>query len=179
MLLNTRDSFGLIARMLHWLIAALVIGNLFGGAILSLFESGGMRTFVVSVHKSTGVIILLLMIIRIAWRMYNPQPRDLGNIPVLNFIAHVMHVWLYVLVILQPLSGILMSQAYGYPVIVFGAVKLPSLIWNSPALGVLFGEVHRVTSVVLMLTMSLHIAAALKHHFLNRDNTLMRMLKGS
>ncbi|WP_419656502.1 cytochrome b561 [Desulfosarcina variabilis str. Montpellier] len=178
MLINTRDSFGLITRILHWLIAALVIGNLIGGAVLSLFESGGLRTFTLSAHKSTGVIILLLMTGRLIWRLYNSQPRDLGNIPALNFIAYVLHIWLYVLLFLQPLSGILMSQAYGYPVIVFGLFKLPSLIWNSPALGAIFGEVHTVASVVLILTIAIHIAAALKHHFVDRDNTLMRMLKG-
>ena len=179
MLMNTRDSFGLITRILHWLIAVLVMGNLAGGAILSWFESGGLRTFVVSAHKSTGVILLLLMIGRIAWRLCNSQPRDLGTVPGLNYMAHVLHVWLYVLLFLQPLSGIFMSQAHGYPVTVFGLFTLPPLIWNSPAVGALFGEVHTVTAVVLTVAITVHIAAALKHHFVDRNKTLMRMLKGS
>lgn len=179
MLMNTRDSYGLIARFLHWLIAVLVIGNMLGGAIVFFLESGNLKAFLISNHKSIGVIILLLMTGRLIWRYCNPQPRVLGNIPVLNFIAHILHIWFYVLLFLQPLSGILMSQAYGYPVSVFGIVKLPSLIWHSSTLGDVFREIHIVTSIVLCVVIALHTAAALKHHFVDRDRTLLRMLKGN
>lgn len=179
MLINTRESYGLIGRFLHWFVFILVTGMLLGGVLISFLPSGGFRVFVVSAHKSTGVVVLLLMSVRLLWQFYNPRPRDLGNIPVLNYIAHVLHIWLYVLLILQPLSGILMSQAYGYPVTIFGAFKLPPLIWNSPALGSVWGEIHRATAVVLSMAIAIHAAAALKHHFIDRDRTLMRMLKGS
>ena len=96
----------------------------------------------------------------------------------LNYIAHVLHVCLYILLLLQPLSGILMSQAYGYPVVVFGWFELPPLIWQSPLLGNFFREVHGVVAVLLMVAIVIHIAAGLKHHFIDRDRTLMRMLKG-
>lgn len=178
MLMNTRDGYGLITRLLHWLIFALVIGNLSGGILLSLLPPGVFRAFLVTAHKSTGVVISLLMIGRLLWRVCNPQPRDLGEIAVLNYVARVLHIWLYALLLLQPLSGILMSQAYGYPVVVFGIVTLPPLIWNSPPLASVFGEIHAVTSVVLALAITVHAAAALKHHFIDRDRTLMRMLKG-
>ena len=179
MLINTRERYGLIARFLHWFVFILVAGMLLGGVLIALLPSGGFRTVVVSAHKSTGVVVLLLMIIRLLWRFYNPRPRDLGNIPLLKYIAHVLHIWLYVLLFLQPLSGILMSQAYGYPVTVFGAFKLPPFIWNSPALGSVWGEIHRTTAVVLSVAIAIHAAAALKHHFIDGDRTLMRMLKGS
>lgn len=179
MFMNTRDGYGLIARLLHWLIVALVLVMLVGGVMLSALPSGGFKAFLMAAHKSTGASILLLMIGRLLWRVYNPRPRDLGEIPVLNYIAHIMHVWLYVLLFLQPLSGILMSQAYGYPVVVFGVFKLPPLIWNSPLLGGVFGQIHAVTALVLTLAIVVHAAAAWKHHFIDRDRTLMRMLKGN
>jgi cytochrome b561 len=178
MLMNTRDAYGVVARLLHWLIALLVFGMLLFGVVLANLPSGGFRSFVMAGHKSTGVLVLLLMIGRLLWRVYNPRPRDLSDIPVLNFTAYVLHVWLYVLLFLQPLSGILMSQAYGYPVVVFGIFTLPPLIWHSPSLGGVFSQIHEMTAMVLVLTVAVHAAAALKHHFIDRDRTLMRMLKG-
>ncbi len=97
----------------------------------------------------------------------------------LNYIAHMVHIFLYVVLLLQPLVGILMSQANGYPVSVFGVFKLPSLVWQSPSLGNVLREAHGVTAVLLAAFIVIHAAAALKHHFVDRDRTLMRMLKGS
>lgn len=177
MLMNNREGYGSVARLFHWVIFALVIGMLVGGALLSLLPSGGIRSFFVAAHKSTGVVVMLLMIARLLWRIYNPRPRDIGDVPVLNYIAHVVHVWLYVLLFLQPLSGILMSQAYGYPVVVFGAFTMPTLIWTSPAVGSVLGEIHGATGMILGLVIALHAAAALKHHFIDGDQTLIRMLR--
>ncbi len=178
MFMNSNDQYGLIARLLHWIIAALVIGMLAGGSLLSFLPPGGFKNFFFAAHKSTGVLILLLVIGRLFWRIFNLQPRSLGTIPLLNYIAHVLHIWLYILPLLQPLSGILMSQAYGYPVVVFGMFQLPPLVWQSPLLGDFFGEVHSVAAVLLAVTILIHIAAGLKHHFIDRDRTLMRMLQG-
>ena len=178
MLMNTRDGYGLIARSLHWLIAMLVAGMLLGGMLIFFLPPGGFRSVLIAIHKSTGVIILLLMAARLIWRIYNPRPRDLEDNPVLKAAARVLHIWLYVLLFIQPLSGILMSQAYGYPVVFFGWFRLPPLIWNSPLLGGVFLEVHRASAVILVVVVVLHAAAAAKHHFIDRDRTLLRMLKG-
>jgi cytochrome b561 len=178
MFMNTQDQYGLIARLLHWLIAALAIGMLAGGSLLSILPAGGFKAVAIAGHKSIGVAIFLLMIGRIAWRLANVQPRDLGTIPVLNYIAHLVHIFLYVLLMLQPLLGILMSQAYGYPVSVFGMVNLPPLVWQSPSLGNILREAHGVTAILLAVFIAIHVAAALKHHFVDRDGTLMRMLNG-
>ncbi len=178
MYFNTRDSYGLIARILHWLIFLLVAGMLIGGFSLSYLPSNGLKSFVISLHKSTGVIVLLLMITRLLWRVYNPQPRDLGENLILNYAAHVLHVALYILLFLQPLVGILMSQSYGYPVSVFGLFELPPIIWKSQLLANFFNRVHTVIGVLLTVSISIHAAAALKHHYIDRSRTLIRMLKG-
>jgi len=109
MLMNTRDQYGLIARLLHWLIFILVVGVLAGGSALSLLPSGGVKAFVVAGHKSVGVIVLLLIVFRLLWRCANPRPQFLGTNPVLNYCAHLLHIVLYILLILQPLAGILIS----------------------------------------------------------------------
>lgn len=179
MLMNTRDHYGLITRLLHWLTVALVIAMLLGGSVLPLIPSGGFKTFVVTGHKSIGVIVLSLMLVRLLWRNTNPRPQFLAASPVLNYIAQTLHVTLYILLILQPLTGILMSQAYGYPVAVFGGFELPALVWQSPSLGGFFRQVHGVTAVILIVAIVIHAAAALKHHFIDGDRTLMRMVKGS
>ena len=178
MYFNTRDSYGLIARILHWLIFLLVAGMLIGGFSLSYLPSNGIKSFVISIHKSTGFIILLLMIARLLWRYYNPQPRDLGESLVLNYTAHVLHTVLYILLFLQPLVGILMSQSYGYPVSVFGLFELPQIIWESQLLANFFNRVHTVIGVLLTLSIVIHATAALKHHYIDRNRTLIRMLKG-
>lgn len=178
MFMNTQDRYGYISRLLHWLIAVLVIGMLAGGSLLSFLPPGGMKSLAVAAHKSIGVLIFLLMIGRLLWRCFTPLPRDLGNIPVLNYIAHVLHVCLYILALVQPLSGIFMSQARGYPVVVFGWFTLPPLVWQSPLLSSFFREVHGVTAALLMVAIVVHAAAALKHHLIDRDRTLIRMVHG-
>ena len=178
MYFNTRDTYGLIARILHWLIFLLVAGMLSGGFSMSYLPFNGIKPFFISVHKSTGFIIFLLMIARLFWRFYNPQPRDLGESLVLNYAAHVLHIVLYILLLLQPLVGILMSQTYGYPVSVFGILELPQIIWKSPQLANFFSKVHTVIGVLLTVSIIIHAAAALKHHYIDRNRTLMRMLKG-
>lgn len=178
MYFNTRDTYGLIARILHWLIFLLVAGMLIGGFSLSYLPSNGIKSFVISIHKSIGVIIWLLMIARLLWRRYNPQPRDLGERLIQNYAAHVLHIVLYILLFLQPLVGILMSQAYGYPVSVFGIFELPQIIWKSELLANFFSRVHTVIGVLLTVSISIHAGAALKHHYIDRNRTLIRMLKG-
>jgi len=178
MWMNTHDQYGLVARLLHWFIFMVVAGMLLGGIALSLLPPGGFRSFVVAGHKSFGVIVLFFVLVRLVWRNSNPTPKALGAEPVLNYSAHLVHVILYVLLILQPFSGILMSQAYGHPVAVFGLFTLPSLVWQSPSAGAFFNDVHSATAALLSIAIAIHAAAAVKHHYIDGDRTLMRMIKG-
>lgn len=178
MLMNTQAQYGLVARALHWLTAVLVLGMLMGGKVAAMLPSGGFRSIVVAGHKSIGVAILVVTIGRLLWRRFNPRPQFLSPNPLFNYLAHVLHVVLYILLIVQPLTGILMSQAHGYPVTVFGMFTLPPLVWQSASLGGVLRDIHGVSALLLILGILLHVAAALKHHFLDRDRTLMRMIKG-
>ncbi len=177
-MVNTGQHYGLFFRLLHWLTVALVAGMLMGGALMTTLTSSGFKTLIYDIHKSTGVVILLVTALRLTWRLFYPPPRELGQSAVLNYLARVLHVCLYVLLFLQPVIGILMSQSFGYPVSFWGWFELPGLIWQAPALGQFFREVHQVTAVVLTAAVAVHAAAALKHHFIDRDRTLMRMIYG-
>jgi cytochrome b561 len=178
MFFNTQDQYGLVSRLLHWLVFILVLGLLMGGVLLEALPDGTLKGFIVHAHKSTGVVVGLLMGLRLVWRIVNPRPKALSRHAVENYLAELVHLVLYILLLLQPLMGILMSQAHGYRVSVFGLFSLPAIIWQSPQLGRFFGQCHTVIAVLLTLTLTVHIGAALKHHFVNRDRTLLRMLKG-
>jgi cytochrome b561 len=178
MIMNTRHQYGLISRGLHWAIFILVLGLLLAGVTLDFLPDSIIKGFVASMHKSFGVVVGLLMGGRLLWRIYNPRPVALGHHAVENYLADVVHVFLYTLLLLQPLVGILMSQAFGYPVTVFGLFSLPTIVWQSPQLGRFFLQCHTVIAVLLAMTIGVHACAALKHQFIDRDRTLMRMLKG-
>lgn len=178
MFMNTQDQYGFVSRLLHWLVFILVLGMLLGGLLLEVLPDGWLKGVILNAHKSTGVAVGLLMGGRLVWRLVNPRPKALSPLAVENYLAELVHIVLYILLLLQPLVGILMSQAHGYRVSVFGLFSLPPIIWQSPQLGRFFGQCHTVIAVLLMLTIVIHIGAALKHHFVNRDRTLLRMLRG-
>jgi len=178
MLKNTHEQYGLVSRMLHWLTFFLVVGMLVGGQLLGVLPDGSIKSIVFSAHKSLGVLVFLLIAVRLLWRLSNPRPRFLSNKMVLRYVSEILHVCLYIILLIQPLAGLLMSQAYGYSVVVFGWIKIPTLIWYSPSLGGIFRQIHSVTAIILVAVIVVHTAAALKHHYIDGDRTLIRMLKG-
>lgn len=175
---NTVDSFGSVERLFHWGIFLLVAGMLIAGATLNLLPRGDFKSFVIMMHKSTGFTILVLMAIRLWWRIINPMPKALGPNEFENQLGRLMHIFLYILLFLQPIWGILMSQAFGSPVTIFGLFTLPTILGKNPAVGRVFSEMHTVTAILLTIAVLIHAGAGLKHHFINRDRTLLRMMFG-
>lgn len=178
MIKDTVESFGLVSRLFHWVVAVMVVGMLLGGLSAGFLPRGDFRSLVVGLHKSTGVTLLLLMMMRLGWRFANPRPRDLGPNTFENQLGRLMHIFLYILVFLQPLFGILMSQFFGSAVSVFGLFTLPALLPKNPAVGSVFSRMHSINALLLAVAVAIHAAAALKHHFIDRDRTLMRMISG-
>ncbi len=148
---NTDESFGIIARLFHWLIFLMVVGMLIAGYIMGSLPNGTVKSLIVGLHKSTGVVLLLLVLLRLCWRFINPKPRDLGANLFENKLGHLMHVFLYMLLILQPISGIAMSQLFGYPVQVYGLFTLPAFFGKNPGLGKIFSDAHSVIATVLAI----------------------------
>ena len=178
MLRNTKDSYGLVARLLHWLMAILIIGLIIVGLIMTELPKGDLKSQIYQIHKAIGAIVLILLVFRLFWRLFNPVPEPLSIDLRERLLARLMHLALYALIFIQALSGIIMSQAHGYAVSVFGWFELPTLVNKSKDLAEAAEEVHEIVWIVLAIGIALHAIAALKHHFIDKDRTLLRMIKG-
>jgi cytochrome b561 len=179
MLKNTIQSYGIVARIFHWLLVILILGMMVVGLTASDMSPGPEKAQVIGLHKSVGVIIILLVVLRLLWRLSNALPMDLGKNAFLNKIAHFSHFLLYVFMLAQPISGILMSQSFGVPVYVFGLFRLPMFVGKNSFFANLMLECHETIWVLLLIVIIIHAAAAFKHHFYDKDRTLMRMIKGT
>ena len=165
------------AKTLHWVIAVLIIGLLGLGFYMQDLPLSPTKLKLYSWHKWAGVTTFLLVMVRIAWRGAHPPPALPAQMPKLQqFAAHAGHLALYVLMVAIPLSGWLMSSAKGFQTVWFGVLPIPDLIGRDKALGELLGSVHANLNALLVLILVAHIGAALKHHFIERDDILRRML---
>lgn len=175
---TTKTRYDAVAMSLHWLIAGLLIFMLFFGEELMEAEDGG-GAFAPSLHVSIGSAILVLSIFRLAWRLFNPPPAyPAGMASWERMAAKATHVLFYVLMIGIPLTGWLATPKFLSEeeavagLTLFGAFPLP----GAPSLGLPMKGLHELGSNVGIVLLALHVLAALKHHFFNRDDTLRRML---
>lgn len=174
-LANTEDEYGLIARLFHWLVAVLILGLLPVGLFMNGMENSPLKFEIYALHKSFGMLVFFLGLGRILWRFISPAPDHLETHAHWEVtLAGAAHFWLYVCMIGMPLTGWLMSSAGEFPVPFFG-VQLPYLIGKDQAMLELFGEVHEILGYTLLFVLGLHMAGALKHHVIDRDDTLIRM----
>lgn len=157
-------------------MAILIGGLLVLGLYMQDLPLSPQKLELYSWHKWFGVTVFILVWFRLAWRRSH-RPPDLSESlsPRLRYAAHVGHTLLYVLMILIPLSGWLMSSAKGFQTVWFGLVPIPDLIGKSRALGDLLQQVHKALNIILTLTLTGHILAAMWHHFVLKDDTLRRM----
>lgn len=175
---NTAARYSRGAIVLHWLIALLIIGN-FIGAWVSEDLPRDQHMVMMGYHKATGVVILLLTLVRIGWRLVNKPPALLDGLKAWEVaLAKVTHGLFYLLMLAVPLAGLGLHSAFGkgQPVSLFGLVDFPALPVGSdkPTIG-LFHELHEVTATAMLVLLGIHVLAALKHQFLDRDGTLARM----
>jgi cytochrome b561 len=164
------------AIVLHWVIALAVIGQVVLGWSMQEIPKVpvGPRVNAFNLHKSIGMSILVLMAIRLAWRASH-RPPVLPPMPAWQVRAAQINHWLlYACLLAQPLTGYLGSAVSGYPVRYFGLL-LPTWAAKNETLKDLLSAVHLVTSWILVCAIVLHVGAALKHHFIDRDSLLRRM----
>jgi cytochrome b561 len=176
MLKNTENSYGIIAKSFHWLIFLMLSFMIVVGNLMANMPKGNDKFEMIMTHKSFGAILLTLIMLRFIWRLLNPVPKDLGDNAMQNLMAHIMHWVLYALMFAQPLSGIFMSQSAGYPVSFFGLFEFPAFLSKNQELAEFFNTAHSIIWILLILAVAGHMLAALKHHFIDKDNTLKRML---
>jgi cytochrome b561 len=174
---NSATRYGAVSQFLHWLIVALLIVQFTLGWTAADLPLGLQRLSLLARHKSFGMTILMLAVIRLAWRFANTVPTLAATLkPYERGLARFTHALLYVLIFAMPVSGWLMSSAANYPVSWFHLFTWPDLIAPNKPLVEDLKEIHEAMSVALVVTISLHVLAALRHHFLLRDDTLKRML---
>lgn len=172
-----RPAYGRISRWLHWSMAALILVVLALGLTVEELGESPRGTALMGWHQSLGVLVLALAALRLLWRLANPPPPPLGG-ALSRRLAPLMHWSLYALMIAQPLSGWLLVQAEGHQLALFGALELPALVAESETLEEILEGVHGTVWMLLALAVLGHAAAALKHHLVDRDATLIRMLRG-
>lgn len=165
------------AKTLHWAMAILIFGLLALGFYMHDLPLSPEKLKLYSWHKWAGVCAFLLVLVRLAWRAAHRPPPLPATMPAhLQFAAHAGHFLLYALMLAIPLSGWLMSSAKGFQTVWFGVLPIPDLVGKDKELGDLLQSVHMVLNLVFAIAIAGHIGAALKHHFIDRDDILTRML---
>ncbi|CDZ79099.1 hypothetical protein BN59_03416 [Legionella massiliensis] len=172
---NTEDRFGVIAITLHWVIAALMIGLLIMGLYMVALPISLEKLKFYGWHKEYGFLVLALVIIRLIWRLSNITPK-LDILAWEEVIARMVHWIFYGFMFALPITGWLITSAAGLPASFFGLFTLPNLIAPNEESRLLFQKIHEWLGYALIAIILLHTAAALKHHFIEKDNILRRML---
>lgn len=174
---NNSQTWGSLSIGLHWLSFILILSLAMLGLIMTDLANGPLKIQVYALHKSFGLTVLALSFIRLLWRLFSTTPEITANTPKWQeWIAKLTHGLLYLLLFAMPISGWLYNSAAGFPLKYFGLFKLPKLSGYDPQLKQLAGDAHETFFYILALLMLMHAGAALKHHYLDKDNTLTRML---
>ena len=165
------------AIALHWIIALLVFVTFPVGVVMHEMALSPDKLRMLSYHKWLGVTVFILLVVRLVWRVaHKPAPLDIAMPQWQRMAATGVHVLLYVLLFAIPLSGWLMSSAKGFQTVYLGVLPLPDLLAKDKGLGDTLSALHQVLNITLLVLVVIHIAAALKHQFVDRDGTLARML---
>lgn len=179
---NNSEYYTRTAQVLHWLMAiifivAWIIG-FYSGNFLSYDVDGSFKGSVITLHKNIATTIIFLVMIRIFWRYTHPAP-ELPNTmsPIMKRFAHLGYLALYFMLLALPITGCLFSWSAGHPAPVLYLFNLPTLVAENPAITAIVKPLHVYISWAAGLLLAGHILAALKHHFVDKDNVLNSMTK--
>ena len=174
---NTPREWGSISKLLHWLIVVLILAMAWLGLTMGDLPNGPDKVSTYALHKSIGLTILALVVLRLAWRLYAGAPKPVPGTPGWqDRIASVTHWLLYILLLAMPISGWMLNSAAGFPLQWFGIVDVPSIVGESHDLHERAEDMHELLFWLLAATVLAHAAAAIYHHVFQRDATLARML---
>ncbi|WP_319379937.1 cytochrome b [Thiomicrorhabdus sp.] len=172
---NSENSYGVISRANHWLSAVLFIGLIFLGIYMHELEKSPEKFALYDLHKSLGIGLFILMILRLLWLKISPNPEQLSKTRFEHILGHATKGLLYLAMLMLPISGWVMSNSGGHEVAFFDLFTLPSIVGENHDIHEIAEGIHEIGKWMLLLIL-LHIAGALKHHFIYKDSTLMRML---
>jgi cytochrome b561 len=179
MTISTRSTYSRVAIVLHWTVGGLMILNILGGFFHESFGKAAVPV-IMSLHKATGILVLVLTVARLLWRLTHRPPSLAATVRGWEkALAHATHGSFYFLMFALPVTGWLMSSAGGrkYSISFYGLFDVPFLpVVQDKAAANLFAEQHEVLGFVTVGLIILHFAAALKHHVFDKDDTVIRML---
>ena len=174
---NPADRWGGVSQSLHWLIVVLVVGMAALGLSMTGLADNAVKARLYGLHKSIGLTILALMLLRLAWRLYAGAPQAVAGMPRWQQrIATATHAALYGLLIAMPLSGWVINSSSGFPLRWFGWWRVPQFGGRDEALNALAKNWHEALFWVLVVLALVHAFAAFWHHVFQQDATLSRML---
>ena len=168
-----------VAKLFHWVVVVLLLAQISIALVLPSLLPKTAEDALTAWHLSVGSTILLVMLLRLAWRLTHappPAPTDLQ--PTLRRLSRVTHWAFYAILIVLPLLGWTTASAYGATVRLFGLIPLPALTAPDKAFAEALGEVHGATAVLLLALIALHVAGVLYHVLVKRDRVVHRMLPG-
>ena len=174
---NSSSRYGAVAQSFHWLIAGLIVTQFLLANWAADLPIGAHKLGLLARHKSFGMTVLMLTALRLLWRLKNPPPELPAGMSTLERrLARATHIAFYVLLFAMPLTGWVMSSAKNYSVSWFGLFTWPNLIGRNETAFEVLRSTHHVLGGALLGLAVLHLLAALKHHFWNKDDVLRRML---
>ena len=174
----TTERYSGIAIALHWLLALAILGAFIVGVYMSDLPVSPQRLKLYNWHKWAGICILALSALRLLWRLTHRPPADVAMPEWQRKAAHAVHILLYLLFFAVPLAGWAYSSAAGFPVVVFGVLPLPDFVAPSKELAEAIKPLHKILAFTMAALVLAHVAAALKHHFVDGDGLLSRMRPG-
>ncbi|WP_440223710.1 cytochrome b [Dokdonella sp. MW10] len=173
---SSTERWGGVAKTFHWVMALGIIGVGILGLYMTGMDRGMAKVNTFALHKSIGLTLLALALLRLAWRFVDRKPRDEAMPRWQRIAAHATHGLLYLLMLAIPLSGWLFNSARGYALQWFKQFNLPALVEKNESLGDLAITLHVAFFWILAALLVAHVGGALLHHVFERDNTLLRML---
>jgi cytochrome b561 len=172
------QRYSTTAIALHWLLAVMIVCSFCVGWYMSDLPLSPTRIKLFNWHKWAGITILALSALRLLWRLGHRPPPDLPMPAWQRQAAHALHGAMYLLFFAVPLVGWAYTSAYGFPVVLFGVLPLPDFMPHDKALALAIKPWHGRLAWTLAVLVLLHVAAALKHQFIDRDGLLLRMRPG-
>lgn len=175
-------SYTATAKWLHWIMAILIIVasiiGIYGASLHYGIDAAhdAQKAGIITIHKQIATLTLFLIVIRVLWRITHKPPEFTGMSPFMSKVAHFGHFVLYLLMIAVPVSGWANSSAAGYPIPVAWLFTIPRLMEKNPAIGPYLSELHEILGWTIVVVVLGHIAFAVKHHLIDRDDTMQAML---
>ncbi|MBV8680303.1 MAG: cytochrome b [Aquitalea sp.] len=174
--MKSSERYSAPAIALHWLIAGLIIATFIWGLVVSGMPLSPAKFKYIAWHKWAGISVLALVVVRLLVRVLKRPPELPAHMgPMERLLAHGGHLALYVLMFAVPLTGWLMSSAYGFPVVLFKLVQLPDLVAQDEQLAATLKTVHEALNWIMAACVAGHVLAAVKHHVIDKDGMLFRM----